>query len=68
MTVTVNTREYVNNHGKMPRGFGSWAFWIGDDTSDIKKALWFYCSYREAKKEAVAMAKKFGYTTITVGS
>ena len=68
MTVTVNTSEYVSNHGKTPKGFGSWAFWMGADTSDIRRVHWFNSSYGEAKKKAIAMAKELGYTTITVGS
>ena len=66
--ITVRTSEYQSSHGKMPRGQGSWAFWMGRDTSDIDKAHWFNGTYAEAVKQAKRMAQELGYTSITVGS
>jgi len=68
--ITVRTSEYQFAHGKLPRGRGSgrWAFWMGRDTSDIDKALWFPGTYAEAVKQAKRMAQELGYMTVTVGS
>jgi len=66
--ITVRTSEYQFSHGKLPRGQGSWAFWMGRDTSDINKALWFNGTYAEAVKQAKLAAQAQGCTTITVGS
>ena len=66
--VTVYTMEFERAHGKKPRGFGHWAFWMGRDTSDINEAHWFTGLYSEAAKQAKAKARELGHTVVTVGS
>ena len=66
--ITVRTNDYINSHLKSPRGYGHWAFWMGTDTSDINKAVFFTGTYTDALKKAKAKAKEVGATTITVGA
>jgi len=68
MKVNVIIREFEFSHGKKPRGFGSWAFWMGTDTSDIMKAQFFMGTFTEASRQAAKMAKDLGFTAVTVGS
>ena len=68
MTIRINTSEYERAHRRKPRGTGNWAFWMGDDTSDINKAHFIYGTYSKACKQANAIAKEVGAYTITVGS
>ena len=68
MKMQINTAEFVNGHGKTPKGYGNWAFWLGCDTSDINKAYFFTGTFTEAKKQAVAKARELGISTITVGA
>ena len=66
--IEVRTNEYRGSHGKEPRGFGNWAFWMGRDTSDINKAHFFNGNYGDALKQAKAKARELGVGTITVGA
>ncbi len=61
-TVTTNTRPYYTSHMKEPRGYGSWAFTLGDS----KDMVWFKGTYAQARKQAVAAAKAAGATTVHV--
>ena len=66
--IMVSTREYEGSHGRKPRGFGHWAFWMGRDTSDIDKAMWFSGMYTDAVRQAKQKAQELGVSVITVGS
>lgn len=65
MNVQVSTSEYQFSHNKMPRGFGNWAFFFGDEQEPV---FFNSCTYSEAKKKAVAQAKKYGYRRVKVGA
>lgn len=67
MTVEVNTRDFEFSHGRKPRGSGSWAFFFKRD-DDVSNAFWAQGSYTEAKKAAIAEAKRRGARTVFVGS
>jgi hypothetical protein len=67
MKIEVKTSEYEFSHGKKPRGFGSWAFYMGSE-QDTLKAHWFHGTYAEAKKQAQAKAQELGVGFIRVGS
>jgi len=67
MTITVSTTSYKWSHGKEPRGFGYWAFYMGKETTD-SEPVWFTGKYAEAKKQAIAHAKGLGITRVIVGS
>lgn len=58
--ITVKTELYQGAHGRSPRGFGNWAFKIGQSTVS------FYARYAEAKKKAQKLAKLADVTTITL--
>jgi len=61
----VDTSEYVDTHGKQPRGQGRWVFMIGRDGAwteqDYSHSL---KTYTEAKKDAIQLAKSLGADTI----
>ena len=44
-------RDYVSEHGKMPRGYGSWAF-ATKRNPDSKDILWVVGTFSEAKRKA----------------
>jgi hypothetical protein len=67
MTVYVNTREYEFAHGKRPRGEGGWAFFF-NPRAEVGTACWFTGTYAEARKAAVAEAKRRGAPEVWVGS
>jgi hypothetical protein len=63
----IDTNEYVFEHGHAPRGQGTWAFSI----SGRDETFWHTGTYRDAKKAAIAEAKKstlyqLGWSTICV--
>jgi hypothetical protein len=63
----VNVAPYAHSHGKPPRGRGYWAFAF-DGKNDIDD-VWFApgnLTYAEAKKAALAQAKKIKAKTISV--
>lgn len=68
--VLVSTRDYYHSHMKEPKGRGSWAFSIGEvvkDDIDYNKLWWSpSCTYAEARKLAIAEAKKRGVSYIEV--
>lgn len=60
MAVRVSTRKYEASHGRLPRGWGRWAFQIGEQIE------WFAGTYTEAKKLATKRARKAGVSVIEV--
>jgi hypothetical protein len=68
MKVEVRTREYEISHGKMPKGHGNWAFYMGRESDDLSKVHWFTGNYGDVKKQACAKARELGIELITVGS
>ena len=67
--ITVFTNIYERNTGRKPKGFGTWAFSIGntDGYKDVEKA--YFCKpakYSDAVKEANAEAKSRKVTSIYV--
>ena len=66
MNVTVKTNQFVNAHGKQPRGTGQWFFFMGAD-DDVMNAFQFTGSFGQAKKAAVDEARKRGVATVHVG-
>lgn len=66
VSVTINTSNYQFMHGKMPRGRGNWAFYLGSAT-----VPWFAPAnsrYADARATAVRRAKRQMVNTVTVGS
>ncbi len=65
----VRTTDYQFAHGKMPRGTGSWAFFMNCRYNMDK--VWFapmLTSFAEAKKLAIEEGRRRGATYISVGS
>lgn len=58
MTISTTTYEWI--YGKAPRGFGMWAFKIGNEEK------FFTGKYAECKKQAIAYAKENGEHYIEV--
>ena len=58
--IEVKTSSYVNAHGKDPKGFGQWAFQIGDSSG------WITDTYSEAVKVAKRSAQRQGIDRIEV--
>ena len=48
--ISVGTGRFELSHGRMPRGFGTWAFDIDGET------VFFSGLYRDAKKAAIRAA------------
>jgi hypothetical protein len=67
MKIEVNDLLYQFSHGRAPRGRGSWAFFFGRE-QDIGSAYWFSGSYAEAKKAAIAEARRRNVNEVFVGS
>ncbi len=68
--IMVLTNKYEIEYGRHPKGYGCWAFSIGnlDGYRDVAKA-WFTptsCTYREAVKQAKKEAQAKGATIIYV--
>jgi hypothetical protein len=66
MTVYVDTREFEVAHGRKPRGRGGWAFFF--EYGQTGEAFWANGTYAEARRAAVAEAKRRGATDVFVGS
>ena len=63
-----STSQYEFVHGKKPRGYGHWAFFF-DGQTDVERAFFStYTSFGEAKKQAVAYARKHNHRDVEVGS
>ena len=67
MKITVNTRNYQIAHGKSPRGFGQWGFYMGEEKHD-SIPIFFTGNYADAKKQAVKYARENGFSRVIVGS
>lgn len=66
MAIEVSTRSFVNSHGRQPRGYGMWGFFIANH---VKDEVWFVprsMSYADAKKLAKAEAKARGADYLAV--
>jgi hypothetical protein len=71
--MTVKTEQYQFSHGMKPVGWGNWDFLIGSKLEPGRILFaadedWFLFNgnYSEAKKAAIAEAKRQGETCITV--
>lgn len=60
----VSTSRFEFDHGRKPRGFGMWAFFFEGET----EPRWFSGTFGEAKKMAVAEARRHGVSRMRVGS
>jgi hypothetical protein len=65
MNVDVSTRQYKFAHGKLPRGVGNWAFAFAGRPRLI---VWVSGPYGQAKRTAVAEAKKLNVQLLEVCS
>ena len=68
---TVETVEFERAHGRMPRGFGSWAFCPFEHyrSSDyLDHVFWFTGTYGAAKRAAVAHFSALGVADVVVCS
>lgn len=63
--VTISDSRYRFSTGKAPKGYGNWAFYLGDDDD---KPIFFQGSYADAKKKAVREAANRGVNKIRVGT
>ena len=54
MAITIRTDRFERDHGKAPRGYGSWAFAESAEERDHDRMLWFTGKWSEARKRAVA--------------
>lgn len=63
--VSVYTGAYSFSHGKEPRGGGHWAFGYTRNP-DIKDVKWYFGTYGEAKKQAIAEAAASGHRSVYV--
>lgn len=63
--VTISDSQYRFSTGKAPKGYGNWAFYLGDDDD---KPIFFQGSYADAKKKAVREAANRGVNKIRVGT
>jgi len=65
--VIIDTDQYFNAHGKLPRGRGGWAFQfrVNGHWTDF---VFVYGTYTQARKEIVRRAKSIGVTLVRVGS
>ncbi|MCI0618189.1 hypothetical protein L0244_34870 [bacterium] len=71
MDIEVVTAYYEFEHGKKPRGTGQWAFMFNKKTYDDISEVWWSSSnvtFAQAKKEAIAEAKKRGARQVFVQS
>ena len=58
--VDVNTERYEFSTGKKPRGFGGWAFQVGD------QVVFLTDLYSEVRKTAIAQARSNGVAKVIV--
>ena len=66
MKVEVRADRYVWSAGKMPRGYGSWAFSTKKNPDDVDDVWFFYGNYADAKKQAIEKAKEVGADVVYV--
>jgi hypothetical protein len=59
-SIKVKTNDYVNTHGKAPKGYGFWFFQIGEQKSHITG------NYSEAVKCAKQLAQRQNISQIEV--
>lgn len=64
MKAEIRTDRYFAAYGKMPKGFGHWAF----ETEKRDKMYFYFGTYSEAKRLAAARAKAEGIDIMYVGS
>lgn len=66
--VTVETSAFEFSHGRKPSGTGSWAFMLGDGAGRwLSEMFWVYnAAYGEAKRQAVAEARRQGCCEVSV--
>jgi hypothetical protein len=67
MAIQFCTHQFEAAHGKRPSGRGSWAFFFNGATR-VEDAFWYNGLYSDARKAALAEAKKRGAVEIEVGS
>jgi hypothetical protein len=58
--IEVKTNSYVNTHGRDPKGFGRWAFQVGENVEFITS------NYGEAVKAAKLIARQNNVSRIEV--
>lgn len=63
--VSVNTGAYTSIYGKEPIGSGHWAFGYTRDP-EIKDVKWYFGTYAEARKQAIAEAAASGHRSVYV--
>jgi hypothetical protein len=68
MNIEVRTNHFENSHGRKPKGYGQWAFYMGKETDDLSNIFFSTGNYSDAKRQACAKARRFGITVVTVGS
>ena len=74
MKVRVNTTNYINSHGRKPRGYGLWWFYsknTGPGTTQVvgrpdnmQELVWGTATYTQIKNEAITEAKEQGIAEI----
>lgn len=57
-SIEINTNDYINAHGKDPKGYGLWFFQIGESKGHITG------HYTEATKYARKSAQRQGLTRV----
>jgi hypothetical protein len=65
--IYVSTKDYEVAHGKQPRGFGQWAFFM-EEERDVTKAFFLTGNYGDTVKRAKSYARTMGYRFIRIGS
>jgi hypothetical protein len=66
--VTVNVAWYYFENKELPKGNGTWAFFMGKDMSDASKTLSFTGKFNDAKKFARAKAAELGFGLVTLAA
>ena len=58
--ISIDTHEYLNSHGREPRGRGLWLFSIGIDGQwkEVRSSIW--TPYAQARRDAVQLARAWG--------
>jgi hypothetical protein len=59
---TVHTSEFENSHGRAPKGRGGWLFFF----EGTEEPLNFNGTFTQARRQAVAEAKRQGVENISV--
>jgi len=70
MTITFHTDDYQAAHGHLPRGKGSWAFYLGGAGRWLADPVFApaHMTYTQAKAWVSRMARAEGLTEVVVGS